>query len=94
MKTKHTPGPWKVSKIYDKGQECSIAVHPCHFYYTGTIDNLNRADARLIAAAPELLKACSESLTWWHSIPGHFYEKEPIWLEMVCRAIAKAESEE
>ncbi|HDY88358.1 MAG TPA: hypothetical protein ENH82_09645 [bacterium] len=90
MKT-HTPGQWHVDKIYHNGQECSLAVHPCHFYFTGTIKNLNRADAKLIAASPELLEACNEALTWWHSIPSHFNEKEPIWLEMVRKAIAKAE---
>lgn len=57
MNTKHTPGLWTVSELYHKGEECSIAVHPCHFYYTGTIANLNKADAKLIAAAPDLLEA-------------------------------------
>ncbi len=60
---KHTPGPWEVSEVYKSGQLHSIAVHPCHFYFTGSLKYLNEADAQLIAAAPELLAACKSVQT-------------------------------
>lgn len=58
MNTKHTPGPWHLGKraaakaIYgDKGEEvCQMLGH-------FNADDENLANARLIAAAPELLEA-------------------------------------
>ena len=59
MKFKHTPGPWKVGKsvtnqmiIMDKNNICISAI-------TEWPDDISRykADARLIAAAPEMLEA-------------------------------------
>jgi hypothetical protein len=66
--TQHTPGPWMVS-----GVRCRINREQCHFVlrYDETAKkdeqiaavwydpktNLGWADARLIAAAPDLLKA-------------------------------------
>ena len=54
----HTPGPWKWQ------QNCIIAVPPdgdvivLHTTRPGTGINIRQPDARLIAAAPELLAAC------------------------------------
>ena len=38
-----------------------------------------------------LVEACDVALTWWHSIPGHFEEKEPKWLAQMREAIAEAD---
>jgi len=48
------------------------------------------ANAKLIAAAPELLEACQAALNSWHSKPSNFYKKEPLYLEMLRKAINKA----
>lgn len=71
MKTKHTPGPWKVSEtadennneiiVYEAGHEkgAGIAsVSPLPFYSSES----QRANAQLIAAAPELLEVCRDLL--------------------------------
>ena len=56
----HTPGPWKVRQAFDKGEPCELVVH------AGAIDiaslaygelEQEDADARLIAAAQEMLEA-------------------------------------
>lgn len=59
MKTKHTPGPW----IYN---DRTAQVYPVHSAAIAEVCNhdLNReANARLIAAAPELLWALQKQ---WH----------------------------
>lgn len=63
-KAQHTQGPWKtapaktlISRIYAKDLEVAIASYN---------DNINietrNANARLIAAAPDLLQACEDCL--------------------------------
>ena len=62
-KTKHTPGPWQVSYETDiSGFEndpengCIGLVDVAHVYMR-TVPGRHEANARLIAAAPELLEA-------------------------------------
>jgi len=50
----------------------------------------HRPDARLIAAAPDLLQACEAALTDWHSHPRNFERKEPPYLAELRAVIAKA----
>lgn len=60
METKHTPGPW----LYN---DTTAQVHPPHSATIAEVCNhdLNReANARLIAAAPELLEACVAMAEW------------------------------
>ncbi len=69
MNSKHTPGPWKVNEVITtlRGthlviqQECDspgeVAI------IEAPLLKLDRANARLIAAAPELLEACKKALT-------------------------------
>ena len=66
--SKHTPGPWKVSHETDiSGIEndpangCVGAVDVAHVYLR-TVPGRTEANARLIAAAPELLEALSAFL--------------------------------
>ena len=52
-----TPGPWKVK--YDKQGYPYVGVESDPHAYQGTVATVNqRRDARLIAAAPELLDQC------------------------------------
>jgi hypothetical protein len=57
----HTPGPWKVSEVEDGGEIISRGVKGPNGRGINTgcdIEMFSEADARLIAAAPELLAAC------------------------------------
>jgi hypothetical protein len=61
MKTQHSSAPWKWDDQYDSilseaGIVCKIA--------TGEDKREEDANARLIAAAPDLLKACESMLDW------------------------------
>ena len=56
---KHTPGPWTTiagSVFTESDSPCYEIVHGNHLTRSGT-EEQRMADARLIAAAPELLKA-------------------------------------
>lgn len=83
--TKHTPGPW----TYEPGDsmECGCIWAParmvCDF-----IEDPNEADARLIAAAPDLL----EALRAVDVLFGHLARDstQRIWLDNARAAIAKA----
>lgn len=54
MKTKHTPGPWRFQRNYEDRTFHVIGPRPCDSVST---DVPNIEDARLIAAAPDLLLA-------------------------------------
>ncbi len=53
MNTQHTPGPWKVKSIVGVYAQDGSLVASLHT----PISNGDNQDARLIAAAPELLEA-------------------------------------
>lgn len=54
--SKHTPGPWQTSGDYSVCSESGLHITGVLGY--GALPETNRANARLIAAAPELLAAC------------------------------------
>jgi len=54
MTAQHTPGPWTANRRYVETDEATV----CEVF------GGNRADARLIAAAPELLEACQTFAEW------------------------------
>lgn len=57
--SEHTPGPWTVSHAKQEDGGCSIVSA------TGTVAwHVSEDDARLIAAAPELLDALAGVLQW------------------------------
>ncbi len=90
----YTPGPWTVAeldRLYVNSPGGTIVIHPGGSY-RAKIGEL-QANARLIAAAPELLEAGKEALAWWHSIPSNIEKKEPGWLALVRAAIRKAEGD-
>lgn len=70
--TKHTPGPWKADEYFHvsaNGRDVAdIRIFACNGYALDTIERT--ANARLIAAAPDMLAALKdelESLTRWQS---------------------------
>lgn len=63
MKTQHTPGPWRAEGCMVYAGENRVART-----WSGTQDGIPTptmfADARLIAAAPDLLAALKAALEW------------------------------
>ena len=81
----HTKGPWAV--CYDGRIDGQGGKFICSFRWS-TYKEFNdneedKANARIIAAAPELLEACKEAV---------YAEVEPDW-GMIHAAIKKAEGE-
>lgn len=68
--TNHTPGPWKVSRRFDIYQDTQtpgvggtfVASTKGISELPESINQVCEADAKLIAAAPELLAACESAL--------------------------------
>lgn len=103
-KTKHTPGPWKIDgnqvKWIDHGKwHCVASVNNKLLTQGG-----NEANARLIAASPELLEACKKSYLWLSEQLDYEIDQarkddgeHPYELEKDCQllrdAISKAEGE-
>ena len=101
MDTKHTPGPWYAG-LYDtspnflrvgkhmavgrEGDDMLIAVCGTPGFAT------SEADARLIAAAPDLLAACKAMLELTETDHGDSEETDAAF-DLARAAIAKAESE-
>lgn len=103
--SKHTPGPWRVSKqrphMVERDIEPGVAtVATCHDPSRAS------ADAHLIAAAPDLLEACAQfidiesingGMTGKKTICGYCGDSWPHTLNMRCPyhmakvALAKAE---
>ena len=97
--SKHTPGPWEVAYQDKNGQSVvkgeHIEVATCWHHCVGSIEKEMHANARLIAAAPELLEALRMFVVWYglrdkHDtlLPPKMQEAE---LAQAMRAIAKAE---
>lgn len=87
---KHTPGPWEVGDLDQNSQRIVRSEHieicTCWHHCVGSIEKQMEANARLIAAAPEMyeaLKAAEEWLSGWASA-------EP-YLETIRAALLKAE---
>ena len=77
----HTEGPWKVSETgSDVEQDSEAAFGICALY----ADESSSANARLIAAAPELLAACERA------VKADDMGDDLNWVEACETAIAKA----
>lgn len=93
MTTKHTPGPWSTEVDRKKALEINIVSGNRPFVATAWPanhpDKEQEANARLIAAAPDLLKALEELLevTDFHELYGSR-------TEAARAAIAKATGEQ
>jgi hypothetical protein len=89
-KMSHTPGPWK-DEITEEG-ELLVRMDKRHSVYIGDIEDTCRechANARLVAAAPELLEAL-QAFVDYHATD---YEDIPE-MEQARRIIAKAKGED
>ena len=90
--SKHTPGPWKAD---DKGKAVFIPLRAHHCEQLGMQvgfvswedDKESLANARLIAAAPDLLEALKRAHTWLQG-------SEPGRAQYLGEVIAKAEGEQ
>ena len=94
---KHTPGPWKIRKSVLARNDFAIAAE--HFIIAETFWHVGpamfkdaEANARLIAAAPDLLAACETAVTLFEmdnetNEPG---TSAWAWLQVARDAIAKA----
>ena len=107
MGAKHTPGPWRSWKPdgeagpdyakYWVGPVDPKAGHvtaECRdFHVAGDTETVNRANARLIAAAPDLLQAC-RGIVWLLNLDepnGPLrIDRNDVTVRMAVDAIAKA----
>jgi len=66
--TKHTLGPWEVKddRFIDSpsGWIADVLSYPAYRAATGQDSEEQKANARLIAAAPDLYEALTEALRW------------------------------
>lgn len=90
--SKHTPGPWRIGEGIDDGYEIYAKngnpIGSVHWTIkAGTEKAPAEANARLIAAAPELL----EALKWTHGKYSEFMDYDHKDCE-VCPLIARAEA--
>ncbi len=91
----HTPGPWVIDEFYTQGGFYKIRAADsalCHVHsFTedgGLPTEEESANARLIAAAPELLEACKGV----YDEHEHDHDRTTCWVCTKLRAaIAKAE---
>lgn len=92
---KHTPAPWSWEYYPDFKHAIALASDKTDvLLVTSDINDqiyadVNEADARLIASAPELLEACSYALRWWVEC-GFDDEWHPSIRRKLETAIAKA----
>lgn len=84
---KHTPGPWTTTPCSSGGLVVNRGDS-----FTNSFQIYPEADARLIAAAPELLEALKAFVKAWDK--SHQLEKTDVAFRMARAAIRKAEGEE
>ena len=104
--SKHTRGPWRY--IWPKSEDGSIRIDsPVDTRPVAYVDNGRRADAFLIAAAPDLAAAAEATLLWhdadewdkrkhlrWFELTGSKEVETKVLCDFVRAAIAKATGEE
>lgn len=91
-KVAHTPGPWTAHDDDGTGTKPCVLSETVTAYgnfYVAVCNEGTFANARLIAAAPDLLAACKEVDDWLH---GCDFEDAPVW-DKVKAAIRKATGE-
>jgi len=81
--TQHTPGPWSIQPIGDE-TECNILGA-----YRELIATVSDNDARLIAAAPELLALIQRLSSAWvdSEMPRNEWENRAGWMAHEARAL-------
>jgi hypothetical protein len=106
IESKHTPGPWKAQlregyvRHHAKGQWEVVSAYETEWWIADAAPHTgcDEANARLIAAAPELLAALETVLSWAEPVAGDNRDKEAAANEeasiaLARAAIAKAEGE-
>ena len=90
---KFTPGPWRVNK--SNGMRIAAGRNtPIAETLGAHLLEEEHANARLIAAAPELLASLKTIADWRELTHSHDLPEIVLWLEVEARAaIAKAEGE-
>jgi hypothetical protein len=94
---KHTPGPWSVSPPIGEGDFAVLSkgVNAGGNFYVATLPNGSHAEAeanaRLIAAAPELLRELKGFVSRWSFPKPPTGDDLRIYLDAARAAIAKAE---
>jgi len=103
MTTTHTPGPWEVAQRTTPGQFVTethiIGPHNDHVALVGPCEI--DANARLIAAAPDLLDEARKQVTWLRhlrteavgSLRGSLIDGIDQSIKYLSAAIAKAKGE-
>ena len=99
--TKHTPGPWKTGcrmtrvEVLPAGWNAPMCIADCGTKYSPESEEEKCANARLIAAAPELLEACKIALQAINECDmevGLFNATEQEITDKLYAAIAQAKS--
>lgn len=98
--TEHTPGPWTIEReLTEAGTEadaqgrCGVEVHSGGYHIGTWIDSNwdgSSPNARLIAAAPDLLAAC-RALHEWYDVVKQNYPEMLRPFEAARAAVAKAQ---
>lgn len=107
-KTTHTPGPWQVGTLANRedgnGDDERIieqypggpvigTAWPMGEDFDGENDHAEReANARLIAAAPELLAVARAVLDAWHANGRNFERPEPAHVTQARAVLARLEA--
>lgn len=101
--SKHTPGPWSVifgtdiTGIENDPENGCVGLVDVAHVYMRTVTGRHEANARLIAAAPELLKALKKLITQFDSEIHNEYDRTGMLESRLAEAnharevIAKAE---
>ena len=76
VKSQHTPGPWETHWTHDISGYPVYSIHGVSGADKGDNETI-KANALLIAAAPDLLAACKAFIDRWHTAgPGGSYQLE------------------
>ena len=86
---KHTPGPWTARRVHTGGFDIfDERGRDVVTVYGGGVETESReANARLIAAAPDLLEALSRAVHSYDGVPPRHH---PAWFDEARAAIARA----
>ena len=94
--TKHTPGPWNFYDDSNDGKTNRIEIVAvgktvARIYHSVPAEDL--PNARLIAAAPDLLDALETALDGWQREFEYLAKRTPEWVTKARASIAKATGE-
>lgn len=96
LKVKHTPGPWKVGSVVNGIESYRINIAGEDHHHVAKVssrsDDEIKANATLIAAAPELLEACKAYADKYFSRAKGDLERLTPEARQILNAIAKAEN--